>query len=277
MATGWLFGRFLFTQINHCSRPRRYLAIFLVPLAFIAVVIFYNLFIGHFRDALAAAMDTSTMQYRDVGKNVLQSVLNDPVGLQNFDSWLLVLLGIIFAFVAAVDGYFFNDPYPGYGPVAKRYEDARRDYMDDKNDLMDQLADLRDDELDEVESIKNDIESQSGLIQNVITWSKNTEQEAKSYLNDLSLKCNHVLQLYRTSNAEARSDSAPGYFQDKHDLMGDVDAASMESVDVKGIQEQAANVDEMLNSALTTSREIQEMYTKATETIAREIEQIEKP
>ena len=276
IAIGWLFGRFLFTQINHCNRFRSYLAIIVVPLTFVAVVIFYNLFIGHFRDALAIAHDTTAMQYTDVGKDVLQSVLNQPLTLHSFDSWLLVLLGIIFALVAAVDGYVFNDPYPGYGRVAKRYEDARHDYMDDKRDLMDQLAELRDDELDEVDDIKNHIEAQSGLIQNVITWSKKSESDARGYLNDLELKCNHVLQLYRTSNTEARSDKAPDYFQDKYDLLADVDATSIESVDVSAIEAQAANVDEMLNDALNTSREIQEIYTQTTADIAKEIEEIEK-
>lgn len=276
IAVGWLFGRCLFTQINHCNKFRSYLAIVVVPIAFIGIVIFYNLFIGHFRDALATAVDTTSMQYTDVGRNVLQSVLSDPLGLQSFDSWLLVLLGIIFALVAAVDGYLFNDPYPGYGRIAKRYEDARHDYMDDKSDLMDHLAELRDDELDGIDVIKNHIEAQSGLIQNVISWSKKSETEAKSYLNDLELKCNHVLQLYRTSNTEARSDKSPDYFQEKCQLLADVNATSIESVDVSAIEEQAANVDVMLNDALITSREIQEIYTQATADIAKEIEEIEK-
>lgn len=276
VAVGWLFGRFLFTQIHHCNKFRSYSAIVIVPLAFVAAVIFYNLFLGHFRDALAAAVDTGNIQYTLVGRNVLQSVLDSPLGLQNFDSWLLVMLGIIFALVAAVDGYYFNDPYPGYGRVAKRYEDARHDYMDDKNDLMDYLADLRDDELDEVEAIKNQIEAQSGLIQNVITWSRKSEEDARSYLNDLEVKCNHVLQLYRTSNTEARADAPPAYFKEKYDLLADVKVESIESVDVSRIEEQSSNVDEMLREALDTSREIHEIYTHTTDDIAKEIQEIEK-
>ena len=239
-------------------------------------MIFYNLFIGHFRDALAAAMDATGLAIADVGQDVLQSVMNDPVGLQNFDSWLLVMLGIIFALVAAVDGYFFNDPYPGYGRVGKRYEDARRDYMDDKNDLMGQLAELRDDEEDAVEAIKSEIETQARLIQDVVTWSKKCEQESKGYLNDLSMKCNHVLQLYRTSNTAARSDSGPAYFQDRYDLLENIDSDSIESIDVSRVQNQVENVDEMLNNAITVGRSIQEIYTEATDKIAKEIEEIEK-
>jgi hypothetical protein len=276
VAIGWLFGRFLFTQINHCSNGRRLTALIVVPLAFVFVVVFYNLFIGHFRDELASTADAANLVYADVGKDVLRSVLEDPVGLQNFDSWLLVLLGIIFALVAAVDGYFFNDPYPGYGRVAKRYEDARHDYMDDKNDLMDQLADLRDEAIESAESIKSQIESQSNLIQNVVTWSKKREQEAKSYLNDLSMKCNHVLQLYRTSNAQARKDKVPDYFKNKHDLLAEVDSDSIETVDTTGVQEQLSNVDRMLKDAIKVGRDVQKVYTQATDEIAEEIKEIEQ-
>lgn len=274
IAIGWFFGRFAFTQMHHCAPIRRYTAMLVVPIMFVGVVVLYNLFIGHFRDELAAGVDAGAIEYGAVGKDVLSSVLSDPSGLQNFDSWLLVLLGIVFALVAAIDGYFFNDPYPGYGRVARRYDNARRDYLDDKNGLVMQLLDLRDDAREQIESIKAEIETQGRSIHNLVTWSKRREQEAKSYFNDLGMKCNHVLRLYRTSNSAARRDLPPEYFGHVYNLLDDVDT-KIEPVDVGEIQKQVSNVDQMSNRAIRASRELQKIYTDFTDRIAKEIEEIE--
>ena len=36
-----------------------------------------------------------------------------------FTSLILVFVGIGFAIASLIDGYLFNDPYPGYGSVGK--------------------------------------------------------------------------------------------------------------------------------------------------------------
>ena len=37
----------------------------------------------------------------------------------SFNAAVLTFVGISFALVSLLDGYFFNDPYPGYGGLGK--------------------------------------------------------------------------------------------------------------------------------------------------------------
>ena len=43
------------------------------------------------------------------------SFIDNPIGLVDFMSWVLVFIGILFAIIALFDGIRVDDKYPGYG------------------------------------------------------------------------------------------------------------------------------------------------------------------
>ena len=51
-------------------------------------------------------------------------LLNSPFGLTDFSSWMLVLIGSLFALIALFDGLKSDDKYPGYGAVVRKLKDA---------------------------------------------------------------------------------------------------------------------------------------------------------
>ena len=52
------------------------------------------------------------------------------LNLYNMDSALVVGVGLILAFLAYLDGYFSDDPYPEYGKIYKQVVKARKKLTD---------------------------------------------------------------------------------------------------------------------------------------------------
>jgi hypothetical protein len=275
ISIGWIFGRWAFTQLNHCDKPRRYVAFLFVPVLFVCAAVLYNLFIGHFRDALATIVTADSIEYREVGRDVWDSVWSNPLGLQSFDSWLLVFLGIVFCLIAAADGYNFDDPYPGYGKVARRYDRARLDYINDKHEFLGDLDDLREEFTDEIKSTKLEVETQSRSINDIITLTKKRENEFDAYMHDLNNKCTHVLQLYRTSNAQSRKTEPPEYFGEPYTVSKDTHLPKRDTLDLSELQSQLKNVDGLLQKVSDVRLELERTYSRSIDKLSKELEEIE--
>ena len=140
------FGIALFgiRQLSHARYVRRFVGIVSV-LALIGWMLAYNFAIAHFRDQLALGAEDPMLQ-------AITHFRLDPLGLKSVDSWLLVLLGVTFSVIAAADGYNFDDPYPGYGPVTRRWRQAREDYHQEKAELVDDQAVHRDATMTQLEA-----------------------------------------------------------------------------------------------------------------------------
>ena len=101
LAFAYLAGNF-FKFKNHYDANLRVAG--WVVLAFFSVIVFlYNLFVGHYREALGA---------RDFEKAIANSGANfiaDPVGISDGGALLLVVLGCIIAIIAFIKNYSFDN------------------------------------------------------------------------------------------------------------------------------------------------------------------------
>ncbi len=55
----------------------------------------------------------------------LRKVFRAPFELESFTSLFLLIIGLCAATIGAADGYKFDDPFPGYGKLHRRYNEAR--------------------------------------------------------------------------------------------------------------------------------------------------------
>ena len=50
----------------------------------------------------------------EMGAYVLRQLIDDPFTYVDAETWILVGIGLLFAFIAAIEGIYWNDPYPRY-------------------------------------------------------------------------------------------------------------------------------------------------------------------
>jgi len=135
---GFTFGAMAVREVNH-RRLYRKLVGALVFCAVLAIAYSSNLLVAHYRDALMGT-DPDNASAAAL-KSWLANPAN-PLKVSGVESLWLLALGIAFTIVGVIDGFFYDDPYPGYGNF--RIEHARRqsDYQSLFQKSFDELRDL---------------------------------------------------------------------------------------------------------------------------------------
>jgi hypothetical protein len=83
---------------------------FLSLLGWLAFATIFNLLVAHYREAAGVFLEGG-------GAIALQALKTDPLGLAEFQSWVLFGIGALFAFIALIDSLSMDDPYPFYGKL----------------------------------------------------------------------------------------------------------------------------------------------------------------
>jgi len=134
-----------------------------------------------------------------------------------FTSLILVFVGIGFALASLIDGYLFNDPYPGYGSAGK-----------DRNENQKEINRMREHLSSEISTLfKNEIqktgENRDIIINNTlrnswvpsITALENTFEGYRRFADQLSFALDHTIGEYRSFNSMFRTDPEPKYWRDE--------------------------------------------------------------
>ena len=202
---GVVMGGFFLRQSHHRSIMRKTAGIAGLAL-FAAIVLCFNLAVAHYRDALGGDAP------QRAAYTALESLLSNPVGIQDFRSWMLFLAGSLFSFAGAYDGLRMDDPYPGYGRIACRQIEIQDLYVEQKQDLMDELQDIRDEAIDKMEAAGADIPRSRGEYYAVIETRSKLPDVFRRHLVYLEQCANELLAQYRTANQKARTTPPPEHF-----------------------------------------------------------------
>src|SRR5207247_6250299 len=126
-------------------------------LLYVAWTFGFNLLVAHYRHTLGL-VGLGVAQPEQAGRIAFESWLAHPFGVTDIQAWLLFALGCAFSLIAATDGWTMDDPYPGYGALARHQTKLIDEYIDQKKSLMDELQKVRDAALEKMESTARDIE-----------------------------------------------------------------------------------------------------------------------
>ena len=212
-------GFYCLKNFHHVRQIRRILSKIGLSIYFIFIS-YLNWCLGAFRakhDAGGATLTDRIMGTADSSmENIGNELLPWTVEL-NFLSFILVFVGIGFAIASLLDGYLYNDPYPGYGSVGK-----------DRNDNQKEINRMREHLSSEVTTLfKNEIrktgENRNLIINNTlrknwvssITSLENTFEGYRRFAEQLSFALDHTIGEYRTFNGMYRTDSEPKYWKDE--------------------------------------------------------------
>lgn len=172
----------------------------------LAVMLLVAVAIGHFRDALSSELPNAPSA-------ALSSLKASPFGLKDMMSWALFGISLAFASGALVDGLLFNDPYPGYGALAKRATQAVEDYEEELNGLREELEELKEEELNRLDEAVQRSQATLRTCAAAIEDKKVTESRLLTAFRDADNALEALLHQFRTENELHRKGiPRPQYF-----------------------------------------------------------------
>ena len=243
---GVFAGRLAIPNLIHKSTARRIGGLILL-LVLLALIGGLSLSFAHYRDLFASGVANPEQR-------ALSEVLDTPFGLHGIKSWWLVGFGLLFAFGSLLDGFMWDDPYPGYGEVARRREAKREDYHDRKHVWLESLGERREQARAEVSEIRRDIDIMQGEILQAGVGRRNFTAAFLAHVAHLESGANQLIDTYRDANRRVRKTRAPSYFE-KRWRLEKTEVPVPSDVDRDHLRRQIEGITAALSDALTKIHE----------------------
>lgn len=177
--------------------------------AWIVVACAFNLAVAHYRAALAGDYP------EQAGRIAIQRLRLAPFDIGDVAGWLLCVMGIAFNGAAAFDRWKMDDPYPGYGELARRREELGDEYISNKQEIENDLADIKDSALAAIDLLSSEIEGRKEEHRGIILSRANLNELFQGHLRYLEQCGNELLTAYRQANISKRSTPAPQHFHEQ--------------------------------------------------------------
>jgi len=109
VVVGYIVGRFVFSRMYLGKSLTTKVLSISGFIAFIFTIVYMNLMIAMYRTLKAAENSFQVVNTSDAAWPF------PHIDMLDFNSALVLMVGFVFALVALLDGFFSDDPYPGYG------------------------------------------------------------------------------------------------------------------------------------------------------------------
>jgi hypothetical protein len=203
----FLVGILVLRNLHHVRLWRRFLATNFL-LIYTALIIAYNLLVAHYRIALsldpARALELAT-----------PSLFYAPFLIgTNLEALMLFLLGLFASVIAMLDGYtLFDDRYPGFGKIDRRYreklksyDEAKRQFRHDIEAVVTKASRVMDRRL---LKLQRKVNVATKVMSTGMQCLSRTQEEA----DQIARECERLLRVYREENKRVRSTPAPPHFE----------------------------------------------------------------
>lgn len=218
VALGVVIGALILPWIHHnASKIKRTGAVLLVVGVF--TVICFNLFVGHYRDALE--MWKQTPDIASVGENAVDLAKMAFFSLNNFKSWIFVFIGYITVFVTAWKTFRMDDPFPDYGRRDRQHKLLSRSYGSVLEVLHKRIENIASDGQNQIDELVDNVQLHRAEVATIQQKAKNLINQLKSYYSSVEAVGQQLFQKYHYANREERKDSYPKYWSKPFKLEND--------------------------------------------------------
>jgi hypothetical protein len=210
VGVGLMFGIFWIPFVNHRNW---FLKLFgLIGLAaYLACMVGINIALAHYREVAGVL-------FEGAGEAVMQRLMQDPLGIQDFRSWLLFGLGVLFSIIAVLDGLSLRDPYPGYQRIDKALRTAREKYADMRRAAIEELGEVRKDYEELLTTARSDLGKQKVEHDAIVSHRSRMLSLFDEHQTQLEKATNALLRDYRDANVAKRNTPAPARFGEAYTL-----------------------------------------------------------
>ena len=211
-------GYYVLKNFNHARSKRRHISNFFAAI-YLIFITYLNWSLGAYR----AIHEITQQKGLDVLKGIVKA--DNTTALAQFPwtvdltytSFILIFIGIGFAIGSLIDGYLFNDPYPGFGAIGKERNENKKEINRIREHLSTEITAIFKNEIRKAgenrDNIINDVLRKDWVPS--VTALENTFEGYRRFATDISDKINHIWEEYRTFNGMYRTDdTTPKYWKD---------------------------------------------------------------
>ena len=175
-------------------------------------IFLYNIGIAHLREAL------QTQEWDPAMKAALSDFQANLFGLEQADTWIFAVLGMILSFGAARFGWAWDDPYPNYGVLHRAREVAKRECEELVADLKQAVQEQAKAHLDRVDKENDHAQGVVAALDNVIRTKAALVKHMGTFVDSYEQSVNVLIRAYRDTNCRHRKTDRPAYFSEKWEL-----------------------------------------------------------
>ncbi|MBB5212073.1 hypothetical protein [Microbulbifer hydrolyticus] len=131
------FAAFMAFSLRNCFHQNlvRKGAAVLVSAAVLAVAIIFVLGVGHYREALEQNPFTASQL-------AMTSLWNQPLGIQDFNSWIMVVVSAIALILLTAKFFVVDDRYPGYTAITRRVRALQKSWAETFEEAIESINEL---------------------------------------------------------------------------------------------------------------------------------------
>ena len=197
---------------------------------YVIFLVYINSCLGAYRSESQKVFDSeyvvgatklSPEQIKDIFSNIITPWSGDIDYI--FVGVILTFVGLTFAFISVMDGFLYNDTYPGYGNVGKNVNNYKVKIKQIFHQDADEVSRLFEKHNKQLQS------SLENLRNNELNyWDANTnliQKEFTTYTQKVELaerQTWHIIREYRRENQRVRKTTKPSYFDIDFSLPEDV-------------------------------------------------------
>ena len=204
---GFIAGYFLLRRKNHINKKVAISGSIGFLISIISIIVF-NLLVAHYREALILDPDNAA-------KAAIESFKAPIAGLEDIQSWFLFVLGLVAAFIAGLEGYIWDDPYPGFGKMDRKYVHKKKEFDYEKTEALKKLDEKYQSYINELKESFDDLLRYKANLLNYVAGIKKQKQLHASLLEHLTNLCEIAVTKYRDINSSERDSDPPKYFDEK--------------------------------------------------------------
>jgi len=222
IVTSFLVGRFVIPNLSHKKKSKNNIS--KIILCFYAPLIFYiNCSLGVLRSLLQNAQETFNTE--ELANAAVEAAWPfDNFATNSVESNGLIIIGIVFAVIAILDGYSFDEPYPGYAKFTKDANDTEEDFLSSKKVCYELLYNKQSEGNNQITNFKKEREAANNAWGDSIDSVQAGFSAYNAWVRGLNNAGNGLLNEYRSENQRYRSLPAPSYFNEKFDFGLEKDA-----------------------------------------------------
>ena len=213
-----LMGYYIFKNTRHLEKGKKILYGFLSAL-YVIFIVYINACLGAYRSLSGKLFEKKYVDGQELSSDQIDQILTTVITPWTNDvsfslmGIVLTFVGLTFAFISTMDGFTYNDTYPGYGNVGKKvdyFKNQRRQvfgacaqeipklFSNTNIDLQNAYNNIRKNEL-------NYWNDNANLIQKEFV----TYEQKVTAVQDGSW---HMIKEYRENNKRVRNTKPPSFF-----------------------------------------------------------------